>query len=76
MHVTSVSFYFIFSIFYGLIIGRNRETLKSLEYQTKTRIKIPGQKEKNIISKYSKYITEHLVSIRYLKGDIFSQFQL
>lgn len=47
---------FYFSTFYGLIIGRNRENLKNLEYQTKTRIKIPNVKEKNIISKliYSK----------------------
>lgn len=46
-----MEFYFLFSVFYGLIIGRNHETLKSLEYQTKTRIKIPGQKENSIISK-------------------------
>lgn len=36
--------------FYGLIIGRNRENLKNLEYQTKTRIKIPNVKEKSIIT--------------------------
>lgn len=42
---------FYFSIFYGLIIGKNRETLKNLEYQTRTRIKIPGPKENNVISK-------------------------
>ncbi|NP_001280311.1 activating signal cointegrator 1 complex subunit 1 [Acyrthosiphon pisum] len=36
--------------FYGLIIGRSRENLKHLEYQTKTRIKIPSMKEKNIIT--------------------------
>lgn len=47
-----MKFYFIFSVFYGLIIGRNRETLKSLEYQTGTRIKIPSSREKNIISKF------------------------
>lgn len=43
--------FFDFSVFYGLIIGRNRETLKSLEYSTKTRIKIPGSRESNIISR-------------------------
>jgi len=44
--------FFYFSTFYGLIIGRNRENLKNLEYQTKTRIKIPGLREKSIISRY------------------------
>lgn len=45
-------FFFYFSVFYGLIIGRNRETLKNLEYQTQTRIKIPGSRENNIICKF------------------------
>uniref|UniRef100_A0A2S2PIA6 Activating signal cointegrator 1 complex subunit 1 n=1 Tax=Schizaphis graminum TaxID=13262 RepID=A0A2S2PIA6_SCHGA len=38
------------NIFYGLIIGRNRENLKNLEYQTRTRIKIPNTRENNIIT--------------------------
>ncbi|XP_025417954.1 activating signal cointegrator 1 complex subunit 1 isoform X2 [Sipha flava] len=38
------------NVFYGLIIGRNRETLKNLEYQTQARIKIPGPRENNIIT--------------------------
>lgn len=38
------------NIFYGLIIGKNREKLKNLEYQTRTRIKIPGLRENNIIT--------------------------
>lgn len=38
------------NIFYGLIIGRNRENLKNLEYQTRTRIKIPGMRENNVIT--------------------------
>jgi len=38
------------NVFYGLIIGRNRETLRNLEYQTRTRIKVPGPREKNIIT--------------------------
>ncbi|VVC26391.1 Protein kinase A anchor protein, nuclear localisation signal domain,Activating signal cointegrator [Cinara cedri] len=37
------------NIFFGLIIGRNRENLKNLEYQTKTRIKIPSSRENNMI---------------------------
>lgn len=40
-------------MFYGLIIGKNRETLKSLEYQTKTRIKIPSSRDNNLISKFT-----------------------
>lgn len=48
-----------FSIFYGLIIGKNRETLKNLEYQTRTRIKIPGPRENNIISKLYVVITDY-----------------
>ncbi|XP_050432192.1 activating signal cointegrator 1 complex subunit 1 isoform X2 [Adelges cooleyi] len=37
-------------VFYGLIIGRNRETLKSIEYQTRARVKIPGPKDNYLIT--------------------------
>lgn len=62
---------FDFSVFYGLIIGRNRETLKSLEYQTRTRIKIPGPRENNIISKFIFDIDMHTL---FIFKAVFSQY--
>jgi len=55
---------FYFSIFYGLIIGRNRENLKNLEYQTRTRIKIPGMRENNVISKLV-FLKKRIYDINY-----------
>lgn len=57
---------FYSSVFYGLIIGRNRETLKNLEYQTKTRIKIPGPKDNKIISKYNIRKLGHLILVLFI----------